>query len=158
MANVNDDVLIIGGVVGSIAFLSLLQGPKTPPIQPKKEFIHGADGIGFQFVNQHLDGFISSFHLSNVRKSDLIGSIAFGDGIYEEDAQNISAEIIMMFPPYNHTIDVTEGAGVGEYTKKKLKPNFDYLHTGPGFYAVSSGLPVYKFHIPIRSGRTFTIC
>ena len=50
----------------------------------------------------------------------------------------------MLMPPYGKTIDVTEGAGISDYTKRKLKPNFDYRKAGPGFYLLALS-PEAKF-------------
>lgn len=167
MVKVNDDILIVGGIIGGAAglILSTLANhrltTKTSPTQQPKNFIHGADGIGAMWVGQkRMDGFISSFYLSRINKSHLRGNLdfsaAYTDGIYEEDDPKTSAEIIMMMPPYGKTIDVTEGAGIAEFTSRRITPNFDWENAGPGFYCTVSGMPVYKFSIPIRVNRTYT--
>jgi hypothetical protein len=49
----------------------------------------------------------------------LKGNLALTSGIYEEDDSKIMAEIILLIPPYRHTIDVTEGVGISQYIKRK---------------------------------------
>jgi hypothetical protein len=84
--------------------------------------------------------------------------LGFTDGIYQEGGGKlpISAEIVLLLPPFGRTIDVTEGEGISQYVTRRIKPNFDFLHSSAGFYAVASGIPVYKFHIPIRSNTNYT--
>ncbi len=74
--------------------------------------------------------------------------------MYEKDNQKISAEIILLLPPFGKTIDVTEGAGVSEFNKRRLKPNYNWMEAGPGFYDGKWNTIVQQ--IPIRSYTTYT--
>lgn len=100
MARCDDN--LVAGLIGGIALLFVIDSViSIPKPKPKPEqTIHAADGIGALWVDQRIDGFIASFHLGRIEKSNLSGTIAFTDGFYEEDNPGVSAEIIMMMPPF----------------------------------------------------------
>jgi hypothetical protein len=92
---INNDSLTARIVIGASILFAI---DNTLRIPKQENSISGMDAIGPLWHAQNMDGFIASFHLNHVEQFNSPGTFSFSDGMYQEDNQKISAEIIMMMP------------------------------------------------------------
>jgi hypothetical protein len=110
----SDDAFLAAAVIGGASLLFVIDSvfarsaPTSPQItKPKPKHVSALDALGPLWNDQLLDGFMASFSIGGIRKSDLQGTLAFTDGMYQGHGKLASsAEIIMLMPRYGETINV----------------------------------------------------